>query len=192
MSQQVDNPAGPHPPQDFIPSRPRASLLPLICCCLIILTVYVWLISVGTWTRWPTHWYAYDSLATSFLHGQLSLETRPDPALLALSNPYDPAARQGIPYPQDASLYNGRFYFYFGPFPALFLVIAKSFIPGQIGDQVPCLCICFRHLPPAIITHRSDPESFLPGYPALDTSSVDRRRRIDEPIGLGRKHAFGL
>jgi hypothetical protein len=135
MPQQVHNPAGPQPPHDFVASKPRWSVVPLICCCLIVLTVYIWLISVGTWNRWPTHWYAYDSLAASFRHGQLSLETRPDPALLALPNPYDPAARQAIPYPQDVSLYDGRFYFYFGPVPALFLVIAKSFVPSPIGDQ---------------------------------------------------------
>ncbi|HEX8990666.1 MAG TPA: hypothetical protein VF784_03220, partial [Anaerolineales bacterium] len=70
-----------------------------------------------------------------FRHGQLSLERKPDPALLALPDPYDPATRHGIPSPQDLSLYKGRFYLYWGPVPALLLVPIKSLIPGVIGDQ---------------------------------------------------------
>ncbi len=67
--------------------------------------------------------------------GRLWLEEKPVPALLALPDPYDPAARQGIPYPQDASLYKGRFYLYFGPVPALILLPAKAILAGRIGDQ---------------------------------------------------------
>lgn len=103
--------------------------------CALVLTLYVWLISIGSWSHWPTRWYAYDALANSFRRGQLALAARPNPALLALSNPYDPLARQGIPFPQDVSLYNGRFYYYWGPVPAFFVAIAKSFISGRIGDQ---------------------------------------------------------
>jgi hypothetical protein len=104
-------------------------------CILLVLTLYVWLISVGTWTHWPTRWYSYDALATSIGRGHLWLDEKPAPALLALSDPYDPAARQGVPYPQDASLYKGRFYLYFGPMPALLLLPAKALIAGRIGDQ---------------------------------------------------------
>jgi hypothetical protein len=114
-------------------SRQAAFLVGL--CAVFVLTIYVWLISVGTWIHWPTHWSAYDSLATAFRHGQLSVEAVPDPGLLALPDPYDPAARQDIPYLQDFSLYKGRYYLYFGPVPALGLAVVKSFIPGPIGDQ---------------------------------------------------------
>jgi hypothetical protein len=102
---------------------------------LIVIVFYVWLITVGTWSRWPTITAYYDQLATAFQHGQLSLDAKPDPALLALPNPYDPAARGDVPYPLDFSLYKGKFYLYFGPAPALVLVLAKLVIPGTIGDQ---------------------------------------------------------
>ena len=116
-------------------ARRSLSAIIVVGSCAIVLAIYVWLISVGTWSHWPAHWYAYDALASSFRHGQLALSVKPSPALLALSNPYDPAARQGIPFPPDVSLYNGRFYYYWGPVPALFVAIAESITAGPIGDQ---------------------------------------------------------
>lgn len=101
----------------------------------LVLTVYVWLISVGTWIHWPTHGFAYDALASAFRRGQLALEAAPDPALLALPDPYDPVARQDVTFIRDYSLYDGHYYLYFGPVPALILVLVKSLISGQIGDE---------------------------------------------------------
>ena len=113
-----------------------SQVIPLgILCYLFVLAIYVWLISIGQWTKWPTISSYYDSLASSFSQRHLYLEINPDPALLALPNPYDPNARTGIDYPQDVSLYKGKFYLYFGPTPALILVIAKTVFPVVIGDQ---------------------------------------------------------
>ena len=102
---------------------------------LFTITVYVWLISFGSWTTWPTLTGYYDRLASAFDHGRLSLELKPDAALLALSNPYDPAARAGLKALNDASLYKGKYYLYFGPVPALFLAIVKPFGFTETGDQ---------------------------------------------------------
>jgi hypothetical protein len=107
---------------------------------LLVITAYVWFISFGSWTRWPfiLHYNVYyDELASAFQHGNLSLEIQPTPALLALHNPYDPASRQfnNIPYPIDFSLYKGKFYLYFGPVPALFLLAIKLLGAGTIGDH---------------------------------------------------------
>jgi hypothetical protein len=55
--------------------------------------------------------------------------------LLALSNPYDPAAREGIKAPLDLALYNGKFYLYWGAAPALLVAIIKPLFPGQISDS---------------------------------------------------------
>jgi hypothetical protein len=106
-------------------------------CDVFILIVYVWFVSIGTWTKWPTisDYLNYDQLATAFRDGQLSLEIKPDPGLLALADPYDPVERKGTSFPSDASLYKGNYYLYFGPTPALILLIAKAVIPGTIGDQ---------------------------------------------------------
>jgi len=103
---------------------------------LLVITTYVWLISFGTWFKWPVTSTYYDQLATAFEHRSLSLETKPNQALLALSDPYDPAERAGISFLKDASLYNGRYYLYFGPIPALILAIIKLMgVLIKFGDQ---------------------------------------------------------
>jgi len=111
------------------------AVLPIFCSGLFVLATYVWLISCGLWTKWPATTTYYDQLAASFSHGNLALETKPDPALLALPDPYDPAARASLQVPTDVSLYNGKYYLYFGPIPALLLMVARLFSPGVIGDQ---------------------------------------------------------
>lgn len=102
---------------------------------LAVIAIYVWYVSVGYWTIWPKTTYAYDLLASSFGHGQLALQDRPDPALLALPDPYDVAARGDIRFLWDASLYGGQYYLYFGPVPGLLLSVVKAVFPGQIPDQ---------------------------------------------------------
>lgn len=97
---------------------------------LLVIAVYLWFISVS---RDSTSNY-YALLAASFQQGELSLSLRPDPALLELANPYDPAARQGIKVPLDLSLYNDKFYLYWGPAPALLLTPVKMLFHGQVPD----------------------------------------------------------
>src|ERR1700690_1844576 len=104
---------------------------------LLILVAYVWLISFGSWLKWPTTSNYYDQLAIAFEHRSFSLEAEPSRALLALSNPYDPSERNGINYPKDFSLYNSKYYLYFGPVPGLIVVFAKSLGLKTSGDQYP-------------------------------------------------------
>ncbi len=75
----------------------------------------------------------YPLLTDAFLAGRTSLLVPPDPRLLALPNPRDPVAN--APYRlHDASLYQGKYYLYFGPTPVLVL-----FLPYQVltGSQLP-------------------------------------------------------
>jgi hypothetical protein len=134
---QFEPPAGNTPDKE--PQLRRFAMigasLPILFSGLFVLAAYVWLVSCGLWTKWPSTSTYYDQLAASFSHGNLALETKPDPALLALPDPYDPAARAGIQVPTDVSLYNGKYYLYFGPVPALPLMMARLFFPGVIGDQ---------------------------------------------------------
>src|SRR5512138_3165578 len=112
------------PPAASPAGRPRLLTIILIAVAsdALVIILYLWLTTVGTWTHWPGGWQVYDALAASFRHGQLALAEKPDPALLALPDPYDPVARADIPYPRDLSLFEGRFYAYFGPVPALILL----------------------------------------------------------------------
>lgn len=114
-----------------------------LLCNLAVLLIYVWFVSVGTWTDWPTLTTFYDQQASGYLRGSLALLTPPDPAMVALPDPYDPSTRGPIPYTMDFSLYQGKYYLYFGPVPALILLVAKLFVPAVLGDQFLALPFTF-------------------------------------------------
>ena len=101
--------------------------------CIVL--IYVWIISIGTWTTWPVTTDYYDLLANAFSHGQLHLETKPDPALLALDDLYNPDNREGIPVLWDLAIYKGEYYLYWGPVPALSLAVFKPFYATPITDN---------------------------------------------------------
>ena len=73
-------------------------------------------------------------LAESFSHGRADLLVDPSPELLSLADPYDPA--QNAPYAlHDATLYNGRYYLYFGPVPAAVLFLPLRVIGVDLNDR---------------------------------------------------------
>ena len=81
----------------------------------------------------------YAALGEGFLRGQLSMATRPDPRLMVMPNPYDYEARQqqNVPYLWDASYFNGRYYLYFTPLPALLFYIPARLLYGAYpSDQL--------------------------------------------------------
>ena len=104
----------------------------IIVSCLLLF--HIWLVTAGLWTALPPTTNYYAALATAFSHGHLFLEIAPAPEVLDLPNPYDPAERSGIDVPGDVSLYNGKYYLYFGPVPALILAGLKPLWAGDIGD----------------------------------------------------------
>jgi hypothetical protein len=108
-----------------------------LACTLAALVFYLWLGSAGTWNRFPNSTSYHGELAQAFLHGQLAFLQEPDPALLALTNPYDAAQLEGVPYPLDLSLYKGKFYAYFGPVPALLLAPVQYLIHTVFLDRLP-------------------------------------------------------
>jgi len=79
----------------------------------------------------------YSQLAISFKAGHLYLPQQPSPELLALENPYDYELRKAanVDFPWDISLYNGHYYLYWGPAPALLLAPLPVSILTHIGDQ---------------------------------------------------------
>lgn len=112
-------------------------------CGILIVLVYTWFISVGRWNYWPPTTNYYDQLASAFQKGHLHLDATPSPILLDLPDPYEPDARQnaeGLDAQEldniwDMSLYKEKVYLYWGPAPAVLLVITKVFYSGEIGDQ---------------------------------------------------------
>lgn len=120
----------------FVSPSKRVNLFAAISI-LLVLFAYLWFGSFGLFNHLPTITAYYDKLATAFTHGSLALEEQPDPALLALENPFDRSKWVGIDVPTDYSIYKGKFYLYFGPVPAVFLAIAKLIGFGTKGDQYP-------------------------------------------------------
>jgi hypothetical protein len=90
-----------------------------IFVCLGIAFYALWYSSAGRLPAFPQFDNDYIQLGESFLHGQLSLLEQPSPELAALKNPYDYLQRENIPYHWDASYYEGKYYLYWGPVPAL-------------------------------------------------------------------------
>lgn len=71
----------------------------------------------------------YNALSDAFLKGQLNLLINPRPEFLYLSDPYNPVLN--APYRlHDATLYDGKYYLYFGPVPA-----AVFFVPFRLIVQ---------------------------------------------------------
>ncbi len=141
----------------FHVSQPFQVFLLVFLCDLFVLTVYVWLISAGSWTNWPTITHYYDQLATSFTHGQLSLKAKPDPALLALTNPYDPNSRKGIPYPGDISLHKGKFYLVFRPGSSIDSSHCQDGLFQTHRRSISRLRIYLRHMHIAIFHYHQTP-----------------------------------
>lgn len=99
-----------------------------------VMLMYFWLATSGTWGIYSRpHYYA--DLARAFQQGRLHLLTRPSRALLEMPDPYDPEARGSLATPIDYTLYNGRYYLYWGPVPAVLLAAAGPSMPHQIVDQ---------------------------------------------------------
>lgn len=95
---------------------------------IILLSGFVlWFMSTGKWTIFPPVDNFYVDLGEAFYHGQVSLLQKPSPELIALADPYNAEARTGIPFIWDASYYQGNYYLYWGPVPALFYTAIQWF-----------------------------------------------------------------
>jgi hypothetical protein len=112
----------------------------------LVLAFYAWTAGSGTepiqfGKDQPDY---YNQLTDAFLHGQTSLRRKPDPGLVALPDPYDPAANEPYRFPpnpaektHDLSLYHGRFYLYWGPTPVLTLYLPWRLLPlGELSQSL--------------------------------------------------------
>ncbi|HWA09843.1 MAG TPA: hypothetical protein VG838_10365 [Opitutaceae bacterium] len=67
-------------------------------------------------------WHHYQYMVDGFLSGHLYLSREPAKELLALPDPYDPVRNLHYRF-WDASLYHGKYYLYYGPLPAILLML---------------------------------------------------------------------
>ena len=118
----------------ILPAMPAATLL-------IIVFFYGWTAFTSRMLTEAAA-YPYQELARAFRHGQLHFLTLPSNELLSLSDPYDPILNQ--PYRRslhDVSLYNGRYFLYFGPLPAVFLFLPAQLLGFQMTGAIACLIL---------------------------------------------------
>jgi hypothetical protein len=113
---------------------PRRALA-LVMLFIAVELLYIWFVSVGYMTTWPSTSNVYGMLAESFTQGQVALQIEPDPQLAELENPYPTAERPGIKVFKDASYFEGKYYIYWGPAPAVFAALWKIATSRTLGDE---------------------------------------------------------
>lgn len=104
----------------------------LLSCCLA--SMYVWIITIGRVEKWPSGRDYYWMLSQAFRQGQTYLLVEPNPELMKLENPYDHHQRRGLDYLWDTTLYDGKYYLYWGPVPAVLGVIVSSITSKPVTD----------------------------------------------------------
>lgn len=104
----------------------------------VILLVYIWFITFGTFTEWRASTRYYSLLADAFSKGQLHVDVQPGAALLAADDPYNNEGRP--PFDDDVwdlSLYKGKLYLYWGPVPALLMTPIRFVLDTSLPDLYP-------------------------------------------------------
>ena len=140
----------------------------LACTFLIIVSFYFWTACTSGARVLPEpalddH---YNLLAKGYLSGQLSLSTLPAPALLALPDPYDPIANAAFKI-WDAALFNGRYYLYFGPTPALLVFVPFRLVTSlDFPQALAAALFCSAGLLFAFLLLRFLAIQFLPRPPS--------------------------
>jgi len=101
---------------------------------LLVMLVYIWFISSGSWLNWvsPTHYYA--DLARGFLKGHLYLPIKVNPSLLTSPDPWKPTISGKSQGPTDVSYFQGKYYLNWEPVPALILFLIHPIISWRVGD----------------------------------------------------------
>ncbi|STX52412.1 Uncharacterised protein [Legionella busanensis] len=101
--------------------------------CRLALTIYI----LVAYAFYPDFHLAVDAvphslyqyLTQSFLAGHLDLLVQPSQELLNLPDPYDPVQNYKLRL-HDASLYNDKYYLYFGPLPIIVFHIPFKLLTG--------------------------------------------------------------
>jgi hypothetical protein len=103
---------------------------------LLVALVSLWYLSGGKMTQLTPYSRFYDMQADAFLAGSTALLEEPPAQLAELADPYDWQQREGFTYLWDATYFNGKYFLYWGPVPALLASALKLARPMVVEDQV--------------------------------------------------------
>ena len=122
----------------YVNSEKITSIAALAHGWAVILLIYVWFITFGTFTEWRASTRYYSLLADAFNKGQIHVDVEPGAALLSADDPYNNEGRP--PFDDDVwdlSLYKGRLYLYWGPVPALLMAPLQRALGTSLPDLYP-------------------------------------------------------
>ena len=124
----IPSPAGPH--------RRWIGLTAGAGTVAVIVITYVGLVSVWHWTWWPPTTTYYGMLGEAVTQGKTYLPIEPAPGLADLQNPYARGAWAQGNGLANHSYYQGKYYLYWGPAPAVALAVVRMLGAPTPGDQV--------------------------------------------------------
>jgi len=121
----------------------------------------------------------YNLLVHGFRQGHLYMDSDPDPALYST----DPDTRRRASYLQDASLFNHRYYLYYGVVPAALLFLPYSLATGgDLSAALPVGWLASVWAPGlAVVGGRLVVEVTGGSWPVLQVRSVSQPGREPEP-----------
>lgn len=106
----------------------------LILSASFVICIYIWVITIGRIEKWPSGRDYYWKLTQAFQQGQTHLLEEPNPELAKLENPYDHHQRKGLEYLWDTTYYDGKYFLYWGPVPAVIGVFISAITSKPVTD----------------------------------------------------------
>jgi hypothetical protein len=133
----------------------------------LVMAFYAWTATTSNYPLRPSKrsQFFYTHLANAFLAGQLHLLVLPRAELLALRDPYNPD--QNAPYRlHDAALFEGKYYLYYGPTPALLLFAPfRALTNRNLSEPVAVALFCSVGLLFVFLLFRFLRQRYLPDTP---------------------------
>jgi hypothetical protein len=114
--------------------------VPVALAMLFVIWFYHWTVKTGGGFNSPHDEDYYNTLVQGWRQGHLYMNTVPNPAMLTLSDPYDPNQNRDVRL-GDASYYKGHYYLYFGAAPAFLLMLPYDLITGKELGTTHCIFI---------------------------------------------------
>lgn len=111
----------------------QSTILQIMAICFIFILALYAINSKANLSFCKTDGEIYNKyLVDALMQGKTELDIEPSKELMNMENPYDYTARkeENVPYLYDYAYYNGNYYVYFSPLPALTLFIPFKILTG--------------------------------------------------------------